>query len=233
MRVQEKDELPAGLVLELAHERAQERPLALAPLEHDALLLSRRDEQPGVDPLGDELVAAREARRGSSGDLGCRREERVDAGEQPLALRLARRIGEPLRREERRRRECTGVAEREVRQARQARLEAVHDVEAAAREREREAGANADGNAHPAPPRDRHGRAERHEVPERVAISKQRPASFAEIAGAVRRREDGHVVAALPQLPRQRCDVLVDVVRLRPGERRHESDTHAPMLWPP
>ena len=34
-------------------------------------------------------------------------------------------------------------------------------------------------------------------------------------------------MAAPPQFARKRRDVLVDVVRLRPGERRHESYTHA------
>ena len=161
----EQHELPAALLLELLHECAEERPLALPPLEHDTLLLPGGREQVRVDPLRDELVSAGEARRGGVGDLRSRGEERIDAGEEPLALGASRRIGETLRREERRRRERARVAEREVRQTRQRRLEAVHDVEAPARKRKREARANADRHSHPAPPRDRHRRPERHELP--------------------------------------------------------------------
>ena len=78
-----------------------------------------------------ELVAAREADGRGLGDVLARREQRVDACQQPLALRAARRIAEPLGREERRDRERRRVPEREIGEARQPRLEAVDDVEAA------------------------------------------------------------------------------------------------------
>ena len=84
-----------------------------------------------------ELVAAGETHRRRFRDLFVRREKRVDAREQPLALGARRWVAEPLGREERRGRERGRIAEREVREARQSRLEAVHDVEPAAGERER------------------------------------------------------------------------------------------------
>ena len=117
-----------------------------------------------VDARGDELVAPREAHRRGGGGLGGGREQGVDAAEQPLALRLPGWIGQPLRREERRDGQRGGVAQGEIREARQARLEPVYDVEAAGGEPERKVRAHADGDAHPAAARDRHRGAERDDV---------------------------------------------------------------------
>jgi hypothetical protein len=214
------------LLRQLADKRAQQRPLGLPPLQHDELALLGRREELGVDSVRHELVAAREADGGCIRDLLARREQRVDAGEQPLALGAAGRVTEPLGRKEGRRGERRGIAEREVREARQPRLEAVHDVEPSAGEREREARADADRHAHPAAPGNRHGRAERDQLGI-VEIAEQRAPPRREIAGAVRRGEDGHRVVAPPQLAGEPVHVLVHVVRLRPGEGRDERDPHA------
>ena len=61
---------------------------------------------------------------------------------------------------------------------------------------------------------------------ELVEGAEQRAPAGGEIAGAVRRSEDGDRVAASPQLAREPVHVLVHVVRLRPGERRDERDPH-------
>ena len=92
-----------------------------------------RPEELGVDALLDDPVLAGEALRGRVGGLRRGRDERVDAREQPLALRLARRVAEALRREEARHRERARVPQGDVREARQPRLEAVDDVELAPR----------------------------------------------------------------------------------------------------
>jgi hypothetical protein len=114
------------------------------------------------------------------------------------------------------------VAEREVGEARQPRLEAVHDVVQAGREREREVCARAHRDAHPAPPGDRDGRAHRDHVRD-AAVSERAP-SREQVRGPARRGEDGDVVPEPAQLPGDAGDVLVDVVGLRPVERRHQAD---------
>jgi len=99
----------------------------------------------------------------------------------------------------------------------------VDDVEAAGREGDREVCAHPDRDAHPAAPRDRDGRPERHELGALEPVD-ERTAAGGELPGAVGRREDGDPVAAQAELTREPVDVLVDVVRLRPGEGRDEGD---------
>ena len=83
-----------------------------------------------------QLVIAGEALlRGGADRLG-QREQRVDPGEQLLALGARRWVAEPVGRAERRDRERGRLAEREVGDRRQARLEAVDEVELPVRERE-------------------------------------------------------------------------------------------------
>ena len=164
-----------------------------------ACAFGRAGRAAGRRPRG-RAVLAREARRRGLRGLVARREERVERREQPLALRPAGRIAEPLGREERRDRERLRVAQREVRQARKARLEAVDDVEAAECEREREVRADADRDAHPAAPRDRHRRPEGDDLG--VEAVEERAPSGGEVAGPVRRREHGHRVPQRAQLPR-------------------------------
>ena len=112
-----------------------------------SLRFGARREELEVDPGREDAVVAGEALGGRRGDLGGGGEQRVDPSEQLLAQRAARRIAEPLRREERRDGERLGVSEREVGDARQARLEAVDDVEAALAQGERDVRADADRNA--------------------------------------------------------------------------------------
>jgi hypothetical protein len=73
----------------------------------------------------------------------------------------------------------------------------VHDVEASPREGEREAGSDSDRHAHPAAARDRHRRAEGNQLG-LAEVAEQRAPSGGQIAGAVRRSENGDRVAAAP-----------------------------------
>ena len=173
-----------------------------------------------------ELVTAGETGGRGFRDLLAGGQQCVDAPEQTLALGAAGRVAEPLRREEGRGGEHRRVAQREVREARQSRLEAVHDVEPAAGEREREAGADSDRHAHPAAPGDRHRRPDRNRLRRLVERAEQRTSSGCEIASAVGGSEDGDRVTAAPELAREYVHVLVHVVRLRPSERRDERDPH-------
>ena len=170
------------------------------------------------------VVAGKALRGGRRGALG-RREQRVDAVEQALALRFAGRVGEALRREERRDREGLRVAEGEVREARQTRLDPVDDVVAPFAERELEVEAGADRHAHLRAARDRHRRPDGDQLRVRAALEDLPPGR--ELAGAVRRGEHRDVVPERPQLPGDPVDVLVDGVRLRPGEGRDEADPEA------
>ena len=81
-----------------------------------------------------------------------RSHEGVDPSEQLLALRLRGRVPEPLRREEARNAQCTCIPESEVREAGQAGLEAVDDVELSAGERCGQIRANSDRQADSASP---------------------------------------------------------------------------------
>jgi hypothetical protein len=189
----QQHELPVGLSTQLAYERSQQRPLRLPPLEHDHLLLLRRGEELGVDAERHDLVTAGEAELGGLSRLGARGEQRVEPAQQALALRLARRVREPLRREEGRGREGGRVAKRQVREARQPRLEAVHDVEAGL-QGEREVRPHADRHAHAAAARDRHRGAEGDELG--IEAVPERAASRCEVAGPVGRGEHGDRVPA-------------------------------------
>ena len=60
-----------------------------------------------------------------------------------------------------------------------------------------------------------------------VVRSVQSAGSGGEVARAVRRREDGDGVAERAELRRDTRHVFVDVVRLRPGERRDETDAQS------
>ena len=76
---------------------------------------SSRGEQLGVDPVRYELVTAGKADGRRFRDLLARRQQRVDARQQPFSLRAAGRVAKPLGREEGR--------SRERRQSRRARYE--------------------------------------------------------------------------------------------------------------
>jgi hypothetical protein len=127
---------------------------------------------------------AREAHCCGFGGVLARRDQRVEPSEQPVALRPSRRIGEPLRRKEGRDRQSRRVAQREVREGRQARLEPVDDVEAPELEREREVRTGTDRDADPAAPRDRDGGAQRDDL--RVEAVEQRASACRELLRAIR-----------------------------------------------
>jgi hypothetical protein len=101
----------------------------------------------------------------------------------------------------------------------------VDDVEATRFECEPQVRTRPDRDAHPAAPRDRHRGADRDHL--RVRAVEERAPAGAKVGRAVRRREHGDLVAELAQLPRGPGDVLVHVVRLRPRERRDETDPEA------
>jgi hypothetical protein len=101
----------------------------------------------------------------------------------------------------------------------------VDDVEAAGAEREREVRAHAHRYAHAAAAGDRQRRSERDHV--RLRAVEEDAATGREIACAVRRREHRDRVPQRAEAARDAVHVLVDVVWLRPGERRDEADAQA------
>src|SRR5438132_31505 len=96
------------------------------------------------------------------------------------------------------------------------------DVEPSECEGERQVRTRTDRHADPAAARDGYGRADRHHV--RVEPVEKRPPAGSQISSAVRRREHDHCMTERAELSRDPCHVLVDVVRLRPGEGRDEAD---------
>ncbi len=224
----DEHDLPAVAPVEAANRLPRRFALAGDELDDDLPPLPGRAEERPVDPRRDHRVVAGEALgRRLRRLLGCG-EQRVDPAEQPRALRLARREEEAVRREERRDGERVRVAQREVREARQPRLEAVDDVERAVGECEREVRADADGRGHRAAAGDGQCGADRDHVAELAPL--QRAPARAEVGGAVGRRQHGDGVAESPQLAGDAGDVVVHVVRLRPGERRDEADSEAHRL---
>ena len=157
----EVDELPVRQLAEGALDCSGQRTLDRTPLEHDELPLLAGLEELRVHALRDDPVLAREALGRGVGSFRRRGDERVDPPEQLLALRLRGRVPEPFGREEAGDAQSPRVPEREVREARQPRLEAVDDVELSPGESRGQVRADADREADPAPPRDRDGRAER------------------------------------------------------------------------
>ncbi len=99
----------------------------------------------------------------------------------------------------------------------------MHDVVLADREREGQVRADSDGDAHPTAAGDRNRGADRNEL--RVRAVRKRAPAREQVARARRGREDGDGVPERTQLSRHSRHVLVDVVRLRPRERRDEADS--------
>ena len=126
----QQEQLPVGELFQRAKHAPQQSALVWTPLEDDQVPFGAGSEQRRVDSLADDSVLARETHGRRLGRLLARRDECIHACEQPVALGLAGRVAKPLGREERCDRQRLRVAQREVRQRRQARLEAVHDVEA-------------------------------------------------------------------------------------------------------
>ena len=206
-----------------------ERALAGPPLERRRAFASCAGlEELGVDALGDDRgTRPGSARAAACGRLRRRATARRCAPSEPLALRRARRVAEPLGREEARDgRARARLAQREVREARQPRLEAVDDVEVA-RGRARARGSPARRPARRSGCGARSGTAGPTAISRRVGAVAQRAPAGGEVGRAVRRREHRHRVPALAQRRGDAGDVLVDVVRLRPRERRHEADAES------
>ena len=106
-----------------ARKTARSRGSSLGPpLEDEALPRRRGLEALESTPERQRPVVAREARGGGRRGCRARRRQRVDAAEELLALLLARRVAEALGGVERRHREPARVAQREVGEARDARL---------------------------------------------------------------------------------------------------------------
>ena len=169
---------------------------------------------------------AREADRRRCRGLLARRHERVEAPEQSVALRATRRVRESLGREEGRNRQRLRVAEREIRQRRQPRLEAVHDVEVTERKREREVRPHTHGDPDAAAARDRYRRPERDDLG--VEAVEQCAPPGCQLLRPIGRGEDRDRVPEAAQLPGDSLHVFVHVVRLRPGKRRNQAEPHRP-----
>ena len=221
----QEHDFPAVMPVEAANRLPRGFALTRDELHDDLSPLPGRTKERTVDAWRDHRVVAGEPLAG-----GVRRslrggEQRVEPAQQPGSLRLSRGIKEALGREECRHGHRLGVSEREVRQARHTGLEAVDDVEPSLREGEREVRAHAHGDRHRAAARDGERWPDRHEVAELAAL--KRTASFAQVSRAGRRRENRDGVAQASQLARDAGDVVVHVVRLRPRERRDETDSEA------
>ncbi len=182
-------------------------------------------EEVEIDARRDHPVVAREALGGGRGSLLRGGDQRVDPAEQLVAERPARGVGEALGREERRDGQRLRVAERQVGDARQRGLEAVDDVVLALAERQRDVGAHADRHAEARPARDGHARPDGDHVRRLAAV--QGPPAGEEVGCSARGGEDGDRVAEGAERSRHSGDMLVDLVRLRPGERGHEADAKA------
>ena len=216
--------LPAGKLGERVDDRPRDDPLVRAQLDDDSLLLRLRGEERGVDARRDEVVVAGEPLLGCLADVGGERDQRVEPRQQLLALRPRRRIAEAVRRGEGRDGERVGVAQREVGERRQPRLEPVHEVVGALCERLPQVGLHADRYAELRAARDRDCRADGEHVG--PLAPQQGPAAGEQVGGTGRRRHHRDLVPALPQGDRHTADVIVHVVRLRPCERRHQADPH-------
>ena len=198
--------------------------LVRAELDDDrAVLLGGRCEERRVDARRHRAVVAGKAlaRRGAHA-VG-ERDQRVDPAEQLLACRSRRRVAEAVRGDEGRDRERIGVAQGEVGQRGESRLEAVDDVEPEGQglaevrlysDRYAELGAT------------RHGDRGSHcdhlgTLPRRECAPARQ-----QVARACRGGDDGDLVAERTKLAGDPANVVVDVVRLRPRERGHQANSH-------
>ena len=144
----DEDGLQVWGCVEEPQQRARGLSAGRLQLDDDEVALGPRPEALEVDPERDERVLALEALCSRLGRLRGRREQGVDPGSQPVASRAPRRVSETVDGEERRRRQGVRRREREVREARQARLEPVDDVEAAVCQRKPQVCPDGDRNAH-------------------------------------------------------------------------------------
>ena len=113
-------------------------------------------EEVEVDAGGHDGERAREPLRRARRDVVGGGEQRVDPGEEPVAVVPSRREAEPLGVDERRGGRRLGLEQRDVRQPGHRRVEPVHDVEVAPAERSGDVGADADRDPDRGAGRDRH-----------------------------------------------------------------------------
>jgi hypothetical protein len=226
----EDDRLPALQPAQGAQGGADNREPARRGLDHDAVPLRRGREELGIDPSRDNGECPGETLPRARRDVVVRRDQGVDAGEQTVALRLARREPEALGVDERRGGRRLRLEQCDVRQAGNAGIEAVDDVEVTGAEGRRDTRADADGDTDGGTRGDRDRPGQRDDAVERACL--QRSAAREEVRGAGRRREDDDRVAASPERVRDARDVFVRRVRHRPGVRRHEAEAerHGPGL---
>ena len=97
----QQEQLPVGELFQRAKHAPQQSALVRTPLEDDQVPFGAGSEQRRVDSLADDSVLARETHGRRLGRLLARRDECIDACEQPVALGLAGRVAKPLGREER------------------------------------------------------------------------------------------------------------------------------------
>src|SRR5207342_869737 len=121
----EEVQLPAVVVVERADELACDRSPRDLALERDHTTLSPGSEEVGVHSDRYQEVVAVEAIGCCGHGLFRGRKKRVDPDPQAISSRPPRGVAEPFGREERRRSERVGRCEREVREARNAGLEAM------------------------------------------------------------------------------------------------------------
>ena len=216
---------PARQPLQEPEQRLRRRAPRGLELDDDELLLGARLEPLEVDPERDDPVVAVEALGGGFRGPDRRREQPVHPRPEAVAAGAPGGVDQAVDREERRRGQGLGRGEREVRDAREPWLEAVDDVVVAAGEREAEVRAHGHRHAQVRSSRERDRRADRYDRGFVAALQGLPPGH--EIARARRRSQDGHLVAAPAQRFRGSRDVAVHLVRLRPGERRHETDPKA------
>ena len=133
-RAQQHD-LPVRELVEREEDAAGDDALVRPELDDDALLLGGGGEQRRVHAGREHPIVAGEPELGRCADVVRQCDQRVEAGEELLALGARGRVAEPVRRGERGHGERVGVAEREVGERRDAGIEAVDDVEGALGER--------------------------------------------------------------------------------------------------
>ena len=218
-------ELPVRKLAEKPDHSARDESAGRLELDRDQAALAPRPKHCRVHADWHELVVALEALGGGDGGLFRGGEERIDPDSQPISPRPAGGVPEPLGREERGCGQSVCRSEREVRQARQTRLEPVHHVEASSSECKPQVGAHRDRHAHVCSSRDGYRGSDGDDLG--VDIALKRSSACEEVARARRWREHRDVVSALSERSGCTRDVRVDLVGLRPRKGRDEADTEA------
>ncbi len=218
----EQHRLPAGHRAKRAQRRADDGQPCRGGLDHDEVALPAGSEEIEVDPRRDDRERPGKSLRRTCGDLVGGRKQRVDPCEEPVAVVAPRREAEPLRVDERRSRRRLGLEERDVREPRHRRVEAVHHVEVAAPESGRDVRAHPDGDPDRGARRDGHGSRQGDDVLQPALL--QRAPTRDEVGRSRRRSQDHDVVTPPAESRGDARDVFVRVVRHRPRMRGHQAD---------